>query len=86
MKKVLKNSPTFESSDSSCNLIGQYSVHYFILTFDGLIESIQIFLKLDGLFKPKGIVPAKTFLFILNLDSWQKLINNNPIMDFDAAI
>ena len=43
------------------------------------MESIQIFLKLDGLFKPKGIVPAKTFLFMLNLDSWQKLIYNRSV-------
>ena len=40
------------------------------------MESIQVFLKLDGLFKAKGKVPAKTIQFILNLDSWQKLIKN----------
>jgi len=50
------------------------------------MESIQIFLKLDGLFKAKGIVPAKTILFNLNLDSWQKIIKNRSILDFDAAI
>ena len=33
------------------------------------MESIQIFLKLDGLFKAKGNVPAETVLLILNLDS-----------------
>ena len=66
----------FESSDNSCNLTGQYSVHLFILTFDWLMGSIQIFLKLDSLFKAEGNVPAKTIQFILNLDSWQKLIKN----------
>ena len=38
------------------------------------MESIQIFLKLDGLFKAEVNVPGKTIQFILNLDSWQKLI------------
>ena len=74
---------TFESSDNSCNLSGRY-------TFDWLMESINIFLKLDGLFKAKGNVPAKTILFILNLDSWQKLIKKKTdqlaILDFDAAL
>ena len=70
---------TFESSDNSCNLIGQYSVHLFILTFDWLMESIQIFLKLDSLFKAEGNFPAKTIQFILNLDSWQKLIKNRSV-------
>ena len=70
---------TFERSDNSCNLIGQYSVHLFILTFDWLMESIQIFLKLDGLFKAEGNAPAKTIQFILNLDSWQKLIKNRSV-------
>ena len=79
------------SSDNSCNLIGQYSVHLFILKFDWLMESIQIFLKLVGLLKAEGNVPAKTIQFILNLDSWQKLIKNtsvntSAILDFDAAI
>ena len=70
---------TFESSDNSCNLIGQCSVHLFILTLDWLMESIQIFLKLDGLLKAEGDVPAKTIQFILNLDSWQKLIKNRSV-------
>jgi len=65
---------TFDGSDNSCNLIGQYSVLLFILTFDWLMESIQIFLKLDSLFKAKLNVRAKTIQFILNLDSWQKSI------------
>ena len=44
----------------NCNLIGQYSVVLlFILTFDCLMESIQIFLKLDGLYKAEVIVPVK---------------------------
>ena len=43
----------FDGSDNSYNLIGQYSVLLFILTFHWLIESIQIFLKLDSLFKAK---------------------------------
>mgnify|MGYP007058631352 FL=1 len=43
------------------------------------MEIIQIFLKLDGLFKAKGNVLAKTILFILNLDSWQKLIKNRSV-------
>jgi len=38
------------------------------------MESIQIFLKLDSLFKAKLNVRAKTIQFILNLDSWQKSI------------
>ena len=46
----------------------------FTLTFDWLMESIQIFIKLDGLFKDEGNVPAKTIQFILNLDSWLKLV------------
>ena len=37
----------------------------------------EIFLKLDGLFKVN--VPAKTIQFILNLDSWQKLIKNRSV-------
>ena len=43
------------------------------------MESIQIFLKLEGLFKAKGHVPAKTILFTLNLDSWQKLVKNRSV-------
>ena len=43
------------------------------------MESIQIFLKLDGLLKAEGDVPAKTIQFILNLDSWQKLIKNRSV-------
>ena len=53
------------------------------------MESIQIFLKLDSLFKAKGNVPAKTILFILNLDSEKKIhkkIDPLAILDFDAAI
>ena len=33
------------------------------------MESIQIFLKLDGLFQVEVNVPAKTIQFILNLNS-----------------
>ena len=44
---------------NSSNLIGQYSVFLFILAFDWLMESIQIFLKLDGLFKAELNVSAK---------------------------
>ena len=40
------------------------------------MESIQVFLKLDSLFKAKLNVRAKTIQFILNLDSLQKLIKN----------
>jgi hypothetical protein len=69
----------FDGSDNSCNLIGQYSVLLFILTFDWLMESIQIFLKLDSLFKAKLNVRAKTIQFISNLDSWQKLIKNRSV-------
>ena len=43
------------------------------------MEITQIVLKLDGLFNAKGKVLAKTILFILNLDSWQKLIKNRSI-------
>ena len=69
----------FDGSDNSCNLIGQFSVLLFILTFDWLMESIQIFLKLDSLFKAKLNVRAKTIQFISNLDSWQKLIKNRSV-------
>ena len=51
----------------------------FILTFDWLMEGIQIFLKLDSLFKAKLNVRAKTIQFLLNLDSWQKLIKNRSV-------
>jgi len=81
---------TFDGSNNSCNLIGQYSVLLFILTFDWLLESIQIFLKLDSLFKAKLKVRAKTIQFVLNLDSWQKLIKKicwqYTVLDFDAAM
>ena len=52
------------------------------------MQSIQIFLKLDGLFKVEVIVPAKTIQFISNLDSWQKIVKIDllAILDFDAAI
>jgi len=43
------------------------------------MESIQIFLKLDSLFKAKLNVRAKTIQFILNLDSLQKLIKNRSV-------
>jgi len=49
------------------------------LTFDWLMEGIQIFLKLDSLFKAKLNVRAKTIQFLLNLDSWQKLIKNRSV-------
>ena len=68
-----------ESSDNCCNLIGQYSVLLSILTFDWLMESIQICLKLDGLLKAEVNVTAKTIQFILNLDSCQKLIRNRSV-------
>jgi len=79
---------TFDGGDNSCNLIGQYSVILFILTFHWLMESIQIFLKLDSLFKAKLNVRAKTIQFISNLDSLQKLIKIGllAILDFDGAI
>jgi len=52
------------------------------------MEGIQIFLRLDSLFKAKLNVRAKTIQFLLNLDSWQKLIKIDllAILDFDAAI
>ena len=53
------------------------------------MASNHIFLKLDGLFKAIGNVPAKTVQFIFNLDSWQKLIKKIDllaILDVDAAI
>ena len=43
------------------------------------MESIQIFLKLDGLFKAEANVPAKTIQFIWNLDRRQKLIENRSV-------
>ena len=43
------------------------------------MESIQIFLKLDSLFKAKLNVGAKTIQFILNLGSWQKLIKSRSV-------
>ena len=69
----------FACSDNNFNLIGQYLVLLFILTFDWSLETIQIFLKLDGLFKAEVNVPAKTIQFILTLDSWQKLIKNRSV-------
>ena len=69
----------FDSSDNSCNLIGQYSLLLFILTFDWLMESIETFPKLDGFFKAEVNVPAKTIQFILNLDNWQKSIKNRTV-------
>lgn len=47
------------------------------MTFDWLLERIHNFLKLEGLFEAKGNVPAKTILYVLNLDSWQKLLLKN---------
>jgi len=41
---------TFDGSDNSCNLIGQYSVLLFILKFDWLMESTQIFHSQIGQF------------------------------------
>jgi len=70
---------TFDGSDNSYNLIGQYSVLLFILTFHWLMESIQIFLKLDSLFEAKLNIRAKTIQFILNLDSLQKLRKNRSV-------
>jgi len=64
---------TFDGSNNSCNLIGQYSVLLFILTFDWLMESIQIFLKLVSFFKAKLNVREK------NLDSWQKSIKERSV-------
>jgi len=69
----------FDGSDNSYNLIGQYSVLLFILTFHRLMESIHIFLKLDSLFKAKLNARAKTIQFTLNLDSLQKLIKNRSV-------
>ena len=68
----MNSSLTFESSDNCCKLIGQYSVLLLILTFDWLMESIQIFLKLDTLLKADINVPAKTIQFILYLNTWKK--------------
>jgi len=79
LKHNKTHSLTFDGSDNSCNLIGQYSVLLFILTFDWLMESIQIFLKSDSLFKAKLNVRAKTIQFISNLDSWQRLIKNRSV-------
>ena len=53
--------------------------NYGTLTFDWSLETIQIFLKLDGLFKAEVNFPAKTIQFILTLDSWQKLIKNRSV-------
>ena len=49
------------------------------------MKSIQIFLILNGLFKAEVNVPAKTIQFILNLDTWQKLINENHFVNFTGA-
>jgi len=70
------HSRTFDGSDNSYNLIGQFSVLLFILTFDWLMESIQIFFKLDSMFQAKLNVRAKTIQFISNLDSGEKLVKN----------
>jgi len=37
---------------------------------------------LNGLCKAEVNVPAKTIQFILNLDSWQKLITNRSVGNF----
>ena len=63
----------FDGSDNSCNLIGQFSVLLFILTFDWLMESIQIFLKLDSLFKAKLNVRAKTIQFYFKFGQLAKI-------------
>ena len=80
--------PTFDVNDDNCNLNGQYSVLLFILTFDWLMESIQIFLKLDSLFKAEPNVREKIIQIILNFNSWQKFkkIDLLAILNFDAAI
>ena len=49
------------------------------MTIDWLMESIQIFLKLDCLFKAEVNIPAKIMQFILHLKSWQKLIKNGSV-------
>ena len=64
----------FDSSDNSCNLIGQHLVLLFILTFDWLMESIQIFLRLDGLFKAEVNVQHSNLFEIWTVGSntsWQ---------------
>ena len=54
-------------------------MHGSFIYLDWLMESIQIFLKLDGLFKAEVNVPAKTIQLVLNMDSWQKLIKNRSV-------
>jgi len=82
-----KNSEDFQIGQGRRSI--WQSEKFFILTLDWLMESIQIFLKLHGLFKAEGNIPAKIIKFILNLKSWQKLIKKidlSAILDFDAAI
>ena len=57
-----------------------------ILTFDWLMESIQIFLRLETDWTVCSKL-KETILFILNSDSWQKIIKIDllAILDFDAA-
>ena len=49
------------------------------MAIDWLVQSIQIFLKLDCLFKAEVNIPATIMQFILNLKSWQKLIKNRSV-------
>ena len=58
-----------------------------MLTFDWVMKSIQIFLKLDGLFKAEVDVPAKTIQSISNLDNLQTLMKIEllAVLDFYAT-
>ena len=50
------------------------------------MESIQIFLKLDGLLEVELNVPAKAIQFILSLDKNSQKIDLLAMLYFDAAI
>ena len=49
------------------------------MTIDWLMESIQIFVKLDGLFKAEVNIPSTIMQLTLNLKSWQKLLKNRSV-------
>ena len=50
------------------------SEEYFIMTIDWLMESIQIFVKLDGLLEAEVIIPAKIMqLFYFKFEALPKI-------------
>ena len=74
-----KNSEDFQIGGGPRQSPIWQSEEYFIVTIDWLMESIQIFVKLVGLFKAEVNIPATVVQFTLNLKSWQKLIKNRSV-------